>query len=158
MEFNKKGILGRAAEAQQSTVVMDEGLRAYMLKVYNYMAAGILLTGVVALLTFKMSVVTDAGGSIVALTQIGNTVYLSGFKWFVMLAPLGVVIYMSFGMNKMSVTKAQTTFWIFAALMDFFIFNFINLYSDEYNKSLFYLFSYIWCYEFVWLHNKKRSN
>ena len=44
MEFNKKGILGRAAEAQKSTVVMDEGLRAYMLKVYNYMATGILLT------------------------------------------------------------------------------------------------------------------
>ena len=48
MEFNKKGILGRAAEAQKSAVVMDEGLRAYMLKVYNYMATGILLTGIVA--------------------------------------------------------------------------------------------------------------
>ena len=47
MEFNKKGILARAKEAQQSTVVMDEGLRAYMLKVYNYMATGILLTGIV---------------------------------------------------------------------------------------------------------------
>ena len=44
MEFDKKGILGRAKAAQQSTVVMDEGLRAYMLKVYNYMATGILLT------------------------------------------------------------------------------------------------------------------
>ena len=44
MEFDKKGILARAKEAQQSTVVMDEGLRAYMLKVYNYMATGILLT------------------------------------------------------------------------------------------------------------------
>ena len=54
MDFNKKGILGRATAAQQSTVVMDEGLRAYMLKVYNYMATGILLTGIVALLTFKM--------------------------------------------------------------------------------------------------------
>ena len=43
MEFNKKGILGRAASAQQSTVEMDEGLRAYMLKVYNYMATGILI-------------------------------------------------------------------------------------------------------------------
>ena len=53
MEFDKKGILGRAAEAQKSTVVMDEGLRTYMLKVYNYMATGILLTGIVALLTFK---------------------------------------------------------------------------------------------------------
>ena len=46
MEFNKKGILGRAKEtARQSTAVTDEGLRAYMLKVYNYMATGILMTG-----------------------------------------------------------------------------------------------------------------
>ena len=61
MEFNKKGILARAKEAaQQSTVVTDEGLRAYMLKVYNYMATGILMTGIIALITFKMSVVTDS--------------------------------------------------------------------------------------------------
>ena len=67
MEFDKKGILARAkAAAQETTAVMDEGLRAYMLKVYNYMATGVLLTGIVALLCFKMSVVTDAGGSIVA--------------------------------------------------------------------------------------------
>ena len=59
MEFNKQNILNKVKEAQQSTVVMDEGLRAYMLKVYNYMATGILLTGIVALLTFKMSVVTN---------------------------------------------------------------------------------------------------
>ena len=43
MEFDKNGILNRAKTAQQSTVAMDEGLRAYMLKVYNYMATGILL-------------------------------------------------------------------------------------------------------------------
>ena len=72
MEFNKNGILNRAKAAQQSTVVMDEGLRAYMLKVYNYMATGILLTGIVALLTFKMSVVTNDAGSIVGLTSNGK--------------------------------------------------------------------------------------
>ena len=44
MEFNKQNILNKVKEAQQSTVVMDEGLRAYMLKVYNYMASGILFT------------------------------------------------------------------------------------------------------------------
>ena len=71
MEFDKNGILNRAKAAQQSTVVMDEGLRAYMLKVYNYMATGILLTGIVALLTFKMSVVTNDIGSIVGLTSLG---------------------------------------------------------------------------------------
>ena len=54
MEFDKNGILNRAKAAQQSTVVMDEGLRAYMLKVYNYMATGILLTGIVALLTLSL--------------------------------------------------------------------------------------------------------
>ena len=71
MEFNKKGILGRAKEAHQSTAVMDEGLRGYMLKVYNYMATGVLLTGIIALLTFKMSVVTNDAGSIIGLTQVG---------------------------------------------------------------------------------------
>jgi len=117
MEFNKQNILNKVKEAQQSTVVMDEGLRAYMLKVYNYMASGILLTGLVALLSFKMSVVTDSNGSIIALTQLGNALYLSGLKWIVMLAPLGVVFYMSFGINKMSAAKAQSTFWVFAGLM-----------------------------------------
>ena len=118
MEFNKKGILGRAKEAaQQSTAVTDEGLRAYMLKVYNYMATGILMTGIIALITFKMSVVTDSSGSIVGLTQVGNAIYMSGLKWLVMLAPLGIVFYMSFGINKMSAAKAQSVFWIFAALM-----------------------------------------
>ena len=141
MEFDKKGILARARASAQETAVTDEGLRAYMLKVYNYMAAGILLTGVVALLTFKMSVVTDAGGSIVALTQIGNTVYLSGFKWFVMLAPLGVVIYMSFGMNKMSVTKAQTTFWIFAALMGLSLSSILLIYTQMSITRVFFICS-----------------
>ena len=117
MEFNKKGILARAKAAAQDTAVMDEGLRAYMLKVYNYMATGVLLTGIIALITFKMSVTTDASGSIVGLTQLGNAIYLSGLKWLVMLAPLGIVFYMSFGINKMSASKAQTTFWVFAALM-----------------------------------------
>ena len=92
MEFNKKGILSRAKEAaQQSTAVTDEGLRAYMLKVYNYMATGILMTGIIALITFKMSVVTDNSGAIVGLTQVGNAIYMSGLKWLVMLAPLGIV-------------------------------------------------------------------
>ena len=118
MEFDKKGILARAkASAQETSAVTDEGLRAYMLKVYNYMATGILLTGIIALLTFKMSVVTNDSGSIVGLTQIGNAIYMSGLKWIVMLAPLGIVFYMSFGINKMSSAKAQTVFWIFASLM-----------------------------------------
>ena len=117
MEFNKQNILNKVKAATQTTVVMDEGLRAYMLKVYNYMATGVLLTGIVALISFNISVVTDASGAIVSFTEFGNTLFFSGFKWFVMLAPLGIVFYMSFGINKMSASNAQTVFWIFAALM-----------------------------------------
>ena len=117
MEFNKQNILNKVKAATQTAVVMDEGLRAYMLKVYNYMATGILLTGIVALISFNISVVTDASGAIVSFTEFGNTLFFSGFKWLVMLAPLGIVFYMSFGINKMSSSKAQTVFWIFAALM-----------------------------------------
>ena len=70
MEFNKQNILNKVKAATQSTVVMDEGLRAYMLKVYNYMATGVLLTGIIALLTFKMGVekITSAG---IILTPFG---------------------------------------------------------------------------------------
>ena len=75
------------------------------------------MTGIVALISFNISVVTDASGAIVSFTEFGNTLFFSGFKWLVMLAPLGIVFYMSFGINKMSASKAQTVFWIFAALM-----------------------------------------
>ena len=115
MNFNRQNIF--QATAAKKTVVWDEGLRSYMLKVYNYMATGVLLTGIIALLSFKISVVTDTAGAITGFTSFGNALFFSGLKWVVMLAPLGVVFYMSFGINKMSSAKAQTVFWIFAALM-----------------------------------------
>ena len=139
MEFNRDNILNKTATTKK-TVVMDEGLRAYMLKVYNYMATGVLLTGVVALLTFKMSVVTE-GGSIVALTESGNAIYLSGLKWIIMLAPLGIVFYMSFGINKMSSSKAQTVFWIFAGLMGLSLSSILLVYTGLSVTRVFFITS-----------------
>ena len=141
MEFNKGNILNKIKEATKETVVMDEGLRAYMLKVYNYMATGILLTGIIALLTFKMSVVTNVSGVIVGLTQIGNALYLSGLKWVVMLAPLGVVFYMSFGIKKMSASKAQTTFWVFASLMGLSLSSILLIYTGLSVTRVFFICS-----------------
>jgi uncharacterized protein len=115
MEFNKQNIQSKTTSAE--THIVDEGLRAYMLKVYNYMASGILITGFISLILFKFSVVTSSDGSIAGLTNLGNVLYNSALMWVVMLAPLGVVFYMSFGIRKMSAAKAQGTFWVFAALM-----------------------------------------
>ena len=114
MEFNKENT---TVGSSVSEAIIDQGLRAYMLKVYNYMASGVLVTGFIALLFFKLSVVTGDAGEIIGLTNFGSTIYTTGLKWVLMLAPLGVVFYMSFNIAKMNVAKAQTTFWIFAALM-----------------------------------------
>ncbi|RPG99090.1 MAG: Bax inhibitor-1/YccA family protein [Candidatus Pelagibacter sp. TMED118] len=140
MEFNRNNILNKTT-ATKKTVVMDEGLRAYMLKVYNYMSTGVLLTGIIALLTFKMSVITSTDGSIVGLTEIGNAIYLSGLKWIIMLAPLGIVLYMSFGMNKMSASKAQTTFWIFAGLMGLSLSSILLVYTGLSVTRVFFITS-----------------
>ncbi len=114
MELNRQKT---TIKSSVSEAIIDQGLRSYMLKVYNYMASGVLLTGVVALFLFKMSVVTGPNGEILSLTKLGNSIYNSGLAWIIMLAPLGVVFYMSFGIAKMSASKAQTVFWIFAGLM-----------------------------------------
>ena len=114
MELNKQNT---TTQSSASEAIIDQGLRAHMLKVYNYMASGVLLTGFVALIFFKMAVVTGDSGQIIGLTPFGSTIYTSGLKWILMLAPLGVVFYMSFGIAKMSASKAQTLFWVFAALM-----------------------------------------
>ena len=111
-DFNQKSFTKTADQA-----VIDEGLRAYMLKVYNYMTTGLLLTGLIAYFFGKASVVTNELGQIVGFTQIGVTLFGSPLKWIVMLAPLGFVFYLSARINKMSVSSAQITFWIFSAIM-----------------------------------------
>ncbi len=114
MELNKHSTTARSSASE---AIIDQGLRSYMLKVYNYMGSALLLTGFIALLTFKFAAVTGPNGELLGLTQLGNSLYNSGLAWVVMLAPLGVVFYMSFGIKKMSASKAQTVFWIFASLM-----------------------------------------
>ena len=112
LDFNQQSYTKTADQ-----VVIDEGLKAYMLKVYNYMTTGLLVTGLVAFFFGKASIITNSAGEIVALTSVGELLFLSPLKWVVMLAPLGFVFYLSARINKMSVSAAQTTFWIFSAIM-----------------------------------------
>ncbi len=112
LDFNRKSFTKVADQA-----VIDEGLRAYMLKVYNYMTTGLLFTGLVAYFFGKASIVTNEFGQIIGVTSIGAMLFGSPLKWIIMLAPLGFVFYLSARINKMSISKAQTTFWIFSAIM-----------------------------------------
>jgi len=101
----------------QTAPAIDAGLREYMLKVYNYMASGLALTGLVAYMLFQATAVTGPTGDIVGLTNLGVSLYTGPMMWIVALAPLGVVMYMSFGIRNMSASRAQTMFWVFAFLM-----------------------------------------
>ena len=95
-----------AGTAARTDVAVDEGLRAYMLRVYNYMAAGIALTGFVAYVIFTYAVTTDpalaasAGGRIMALqrgmylTPLGQTLFATPLKWVLMLRAAGFVFFL----------------------------------------------------------------
>ncbi|HEV7255041.1 MAG TPA: Bax inhibitor-1/YccA family protein [Mesorhizobium sp.] len=91
---------------------IDQGLRAYMLKVYNLMALGLAITGLAAWGAFNAAV-----GPSGELTAFGQLIYASAFRWVVIFAPLAVVFFLSFRVHKMSVGAAQATFWAYAALV-----------------------------------------
>ncbi|MCK5574494.1 MAG: Bax inhibitor-1/YccA family protein [Sphingomonadales bacterium] len=106
------------AVAGQKAAEVDAGLRSHMLRVYNYMSSGVLLTGIVALFT----------ASSPALQAI---VFQPGLSLVIMLAPLAFVLVMSFGINKMSPAALQTTFWLFAGVMGLSLSSILLVYTGE---------------------------
>ncbi|AIC29322.1 MULTISPECIES: Bax inhibitor-1/YccA family protein [Rhizobium] len=109
----------------QTGEMIDQGLRAYMLKVYNLMALGLAITGVAAYLSFQLAF---ANGEI---TAFGQAIYLSPLKWVVILAPLALVFFLSFRIHRMSVSAAQTTFAIYAALVGLSLSSIFLIYTGQ---------------------------
>ena len=87
---------------------IDAGLRQHMLGVYNYMASGLLLTGIVAYVVANWAM---------ANPSVAMTLYGSPLKWVIMLAPVGLVFFLAARIHAMSAFAAQTTYWVYAALM-----------------------------------------
>ncbi len=106
-----------------SAAAIDEGLRSYMLRVYNYMGAGLIITGLVAYVTNMMAVANSSAAAAAQapngtmLTQFGVILYTSPLAWVIMLSPLAFVLVLSFGINRMSASASQLAFWGFAAVM-----------------------------------------
>jgi len=118
--------------------VVDQGLRAYMLRVYNYMASGVAITGVVAYLIYAMSVTQGAAGGL-ELTSFGQFMFASAFKWVVIFAPLAMVFFISARINSLSLGAAQISFWIFAALMGASISSIFLVYTGESMARVFFI-------------------
>ena len=111
------GSVPRAGDAVARQETFDAGLRAHMLKIYNYMASGVLLTGLVAMLTARSGL---------ALA------FASGpLMWLVALSPLAFVFAMSFGVNKFSRGTLQIMFWAFATVMGLSLSTIFLVYTGE---------------------------
>ena len=116
-DYNPNPAARYGTTVARDRVAVDEGLRAYMLRVYNYMTLGLAITGAVALGTFLMAVTVDPVTGARSLTQIGQLLYASPLKWVVIFAPLALVFFLSFRIDRLSVGTAQALFWFYAALV-----------------------------------------
>ena len=94
-------------------VAIDAGLRAYMIRVYNYMTAGVALTGLVAWFAFNAAVTQTGAG----LELTSFAIFGSPLMWVLVLAPLGLVMLLSFGINRLSAGTALTLFFVYAGLL-----------------------------------------
>ncbi len=118
-------------------VVIDEGLRAYMLRVYNYMASGVLLSGIVAYLVANTSlaavffnVVKTPAGLVAAPTLLG---------WLGVLAPLAFVLVLSFGINRLSFSAAQALYWVYTATVGISIATILLVYTGTSVARVFFI-------------------
>ena len=128
------GARGGAPVSRAEAAAIDAGLRAYMIRVYNYMVLGLAITAIAALGIYVLSVTDDAaaaakvllrGGAESAariagnlyLTPLGYALFVSPLKWAIILAPLALIFGLSFGIERLRPAIAQFLFWLYAALI-----------------------------------------
>lgn len=138
-DFDRRAYAQSVRTSAAEAGMVDEGLRSYMLRVYNYMAIGVALTGVAALVMANLAFVTNDTGQVVGLTQLGHTLYTTPLKWVVMLAPLAMVFFLSFRVHKMSVGAAQATFWVYATMVGISLATIFAIYTAQSITQVFFI-------------------
>jgi FtsH-binding integral membrane protein len=108
--------------AQAGRAEIDQGLRSFMLGVYNNMVIGLAITGLVALGANMLAVTTDPSLAVahmgrIGLTSFGVAIYGSPLKWLIVFAPLAFVLFISFRIDKVAASTARMLFFAFSAAM-----------------------------------------
>lgn len=122
---------------------VDAGLRAHMLKVYNYMTSGVLLTGIVALLF--------------ANSGLAAQVMATPLRWLIILSPLAFIMVMSFGMNRLSTGALQAMFWGFAAVMGLSMSSIFLVFSGESVARTFFVTAAAFASLSLWGYTTKKD-
>tara|TARA_X000000950_G_scaffold269704_1_gene348654 strand:+ start:426 stop:1157 length:732 start_codon:yes stop_codon:yes gene_type:complete len=125
----------RNVKARSSADQIDLGLKAYMNKVYSFMAVGLALTGVIAHLTSTLAFDFRTN----TMTAFGNAIYGSPLAFIIMLAPLGFIIALNMGIAKMKESTVQVLFWAFAAVMGLSLSSIFIQYTGESVARVFFI-------------------
>ena len=120
-------------------VAIDAGLRAYMIRVYNTMAMGVALTGIVSWFTYNAAVVTDAAGRVTSLTPFGQTIFSGPATIVLFLATLGLVFFMSFRVQTLSVGTATGLFFLYAGLLGLMLASVFLVYTGQSIARVFFI-------------------
>lgn len=125
-------------QSQSTAREIDAGLRGYMLKIYNYMASALILTGLVAYFASNAAIAPGADGQL-ALTPFGQAIFVSPLKWVIMLSPLAFILAINFGLNKMKTSTLQACFWAFAGIMGLSLSSIFLVYTGQSIARVFFI-------------------
>lgn len=127
----------RSAEVQsQATRAVDQGLRSYMLRIYNYMASGVLLTGLVA---YGASQWTPFLNAVMKTNAEGMVTGLSPLGWLVAFAPVVFVLLFGRAMSSANISTLKTTFWAYAGVMGLSLFSIFLAYTGASIMRVFFI-------------------
>lgn len=141
----------RGVGARAGAVAIDEGLRAYMLRVYNYMLMGLALTGATAWIALN----TPLGALFFAQTAQGFS--LSPLGWIALFAPIGLVLFLSFRIQHMSFATAQMVFWAYAGINGIALAPIVFLYTTASVAQVFFVTAATFGAMSLWGYTTKRD-
>ncbi len=134
--------------AAAGTAAIDQGLRAYMLRVYNWMASGLLLTGVVAYGVANTQLINLFYHQVA--TEYGTRIAPTGLGTLSMFAPLGFVLVLSFGVNRLSRGAVQALYWAFCVAMGASLTNLFMIYEQGSIARVFFISSAMFAGMSIW--------
>jgi FtsH-binding integral membrane protein len=135
-DFDRNYAATRGVGADRA-IAIDQGLRAYMIRVYNYMAMGVALTGVVSWITFNAAV-TDQGGRLV-LTEFGKLIYSTPAVIVLFLGTLGLVFLISWMIDRLQPATALTLFMVYAGALGLMLSSVLLVYTGTSITRVFFI-------------------
>jgi len=158
MSYDDRNYAAMRGAGTDRAVAIDEGLRAYMLRVYNTMAIGVALTGVAAWLAFQM-----AGGDAIltsgraGMTDFGRLIFSMPGQLVLFFGTLGLVFFVSWRIDRLNVSTATTLFMVYAALLGVMLSSIFVVYTHTSITRVFFISSGMFGALSLWGYTTKRD-